>query len=560
MPDRYWVGGTANWDGTAGTKWSSTSGGAGGATAPTASDDVYFDVGSGTGTCSLAASVACRSLFFSGSTNGVYAGTFNTSQVFTLTVNVAGGTTASFFLSPSATYVGTGSTITLNGGTGTLRSSNVIWPARLNFGRQVIYNISGSNWTNLSPVSASISSNNITIINGNNLICSGGFFVSNTRVSGSSKIILAGGVLGNTVTNSIATGYISNDTDLAGNITIGSVRFAGRTGGTVVRYVSGVITVPLTGSSGAAATQSFTETIAPLTLDTGTNVVWVNPVIETGTTNGIFILASDMYTTGTVTLGSTGTNNIQILSGSNSIFVSGNLNLASTAGEIYTLTNTTVRINGPGTFTHNGRLNAFNLVFNAGAQVFTISSATTFNRTGGTITYTSGQIVTTGTTLALQLGNGSSFVFNTAGMSWNNVTTANTLTYTINSNLSISGSLTLGGTSTFAGPSEWTCNTLNCTTAGTTITLQSGSTYTTTNATTLTGTAGNPIIYKGSATTPRAIWTLNQGATQDIGFVNGQYIDSSLGQTIWSYKGVLTDTLNWATGSQLPTVGFISIN
>ena len=31
MADRYWVGGSATWDNTAGTKWSTTSGGPGGA-------------------------------------------------------------------------------------------------------------------------------------------------------------------------------------------------------------------------------------------------------------------------------------------------------------------------------------------------------------------------------------------------------------------------------------------------------------------------------------------------------------------------------------------------
>ena len=30
MADRYWVGGTANWDTTIGTKWATTTGGAGG--------------------------------------------------------------------------------------------------------------------------------------------------------------------------------------------------------------------------------------------------------------------------------------------------------------------------------------------------------------------------------------------------------------------------------------------------------------------------------------------------------------------------------------------------
>jgi fibronectin-binding autotransporter adhesin len=54
MPDRYWVGGTANWDGTAGTKWATTSGGAGGASVPTSADDVYFDAASGAVTCTIA--------------------------------------------------------------------------------------------------------------------------------------------------------------------------------------------------------------------------------------------------------------------------------------------------------------------------------------------------------------------------------------------------------------------------------------------------------------------------------------------------------------------------
>ena len=42
MADRYWVGGTANWDGTAGTKWATSSGGLGGASVPTSADDVFF--------------------------------------------------------------------------------------------------------------------------------------------------------------------------------------------------------------------------------------------------------------------------------------------------------------------------------------------------------------------------------------------------------------------------------------------------------------------------------------------------------------------------------------
>lgn len=47
MADRYWVGGTANWDGNVGTKWAETSGGVGGASIPLFSDDVYLDANSG---------------------------------------------------------------------------------------------------------------------------------------------------------------------------------------------------------------------------------------------------------------------------------------------------------------------------------------------------------------------------------------------------------------------------------------------------------------------------------------------------------------------------------
>lgn len=42
MANRYWVGGTAFWDGNVGTKWATTDGGASGASVPTSADDVFF--------------------------------------------------------------------------------------------------------------------------------------------------------------------------------------------------------------------------------------------------------------------------------------------------------------------------------------------------------------------------------------------------------------------------------------------------------------------------------------------------------------------------------------
>ncbi len=61
---RFWVGGSGTWDASDTTHWSATSGGAGGASVPTSTDDVTFDTASnGTGyTCTIGAAAACANL------------------------------------------------------------------------------------------------------------------------------------------------------------------------------------------------------------------------------------------------------------------------------------------------------------------------------------------------------------------------------------------------------------------------------------------------------------------------------------------------------------------
>ena len=71
MPDRYWVGGTANWDATAGTKWAATSGGAGGQTVPTSVDSVFFTAASGTVTVTITAAASCLNLTCTGFTGTI---------------------------------------------------------------------------------------------------------------------------------------------------------------------------------------------------------------------------------------------------------------------------------------------------------------------------------------------------------------------------------------------------------------------------------------------------------------------------------------------------------
>ena len=75
MAARYWVGGSATWDATAGAKWSTTSGGAGGAAVPTGSDFVYFNAASGVVTVTIAAGMNLDSIHCTGFTGTLTGGT-----------------------------------------------------------------------------------------------------------------------------------------------------------------------------------------------------------------------------------------------------------------------------------------------------------------------------------------------------------------------------------------------------------------------------------------------------------------------------------------------------
>jgi len=58
MADRYWVLGTGSWSSTNTVNWSASSGGLGGASVPTASDNVFFDANSNVGTGAFTVTMA----------------------------------------------------------------------------------------------------------------------------------------------------------------------------------------------------------------------------------------------------------------------------------------------------------------------------------------------------------------------------------------------------------------------------------------------------------------------------------------------------------------------
>ena len=109
MANRYWVGGTAAWDGTAGTKWALTSGAAGGQAVPTAADDVFFDGASGAVTCTVTGARVAKSINCTGFT-GTLAGATSPSLTISGSLTLVAGMTL--------TYAGT----TTFNATGTLTS------------------------------------------------------------------------------------------------------------------------------------------------------------------------------------------------------------------------------------------------------------------------------------------------------------------------------------------------------------------------------------------------------------------------------------------------------
>jgi len=111
MANRYWVGGTGDWDATAGSKWALTSGGAGGQAVPNSSDDVFFDANSGANTVTIGSGTAiCDSLTMTG-----FAGTlaFGSNSI------TCGGSGSNTFVG-ATTYSVTGTPLINITGTGTL--------------------------------------------------------------------------------------------------------------------------------------------------------------------------------------------------------------------------------------------------------------------------------------------------------------------------------------------------------------------------------------------------------------------------------------------------------
>ena len=161
MANRYWVGGTGTWDTTSTTNWSASSGGASGASRPTAADSVFFDQ-AGTYTVTMTGALNCLDITVSAGTV-----TFATGTTPTLTIagsmSLIAGTVWSATGGITFSATTTGKTVTTNG---------------TSLGSGVNFSGSGGGWT---LGSAFTIAGNLTVTTGS--FDSAGYAISSTQLS-----------------------------------------------------------------------------------------------------------------------------------------------------------------------------------------------------------------------------------------------------------------------------------------------------------------------------------------------------------------------------------------
>ncbi len=220
---RYWVGGgsSSNFNATAPTNWSATSGGVGNASVPGASDGVTFD-GAGTGNTAAVVSATITVLSFT-VTSG-YTNTITHNAVLTVAGNVTLNTSYTIAGSSGMT-ISAASTITSGGKT---------WPNAMTWSGLNTKTLSG-NFT----ISGLLTVSSLTTINQtgtDTLILAGGLTNSSGAIDGTARIKLTGGTW-----TGASNAPISNNLDFVGNITLGTnVAFGGVS--CTLTYISGIIT------------------------------------------------------------------------------------------------------------------------------------------------------------------------------------------------------------------------------------------------------------------------------------------------------------------------------
>jgi hypothetical protein len=393
----------------------------------------------------------------------------------------------------------------------------------------------------------------------------------------------ASGATAPTVADTVALDSLSGNAPLTVNVSSAALSFiaSGTYAGTVTfnaqLAVSGAITL-IAGMTLAGTTGPLVPN-ATATLTSGGKTI---PCPLTFGASATYTLADNWTVTGLVTAGvTTGTTTLT----SNQITCAGGFTKGGTTAIVG---GTTKLVMTGGTFSSGGTGGVNNPIDLAGNV--TISGAITYGTAGSpTLRYLSGTITTTGSTLTMTSGG---VTLNTAGMTWDSITSTIAGTLTNSSALAGSGTLTIGNASvttiagagainwtgpvivngsitlnntgglvttgaltlpnaamTFGGSAGFTVGTLTTAslTASRTYTFTFGNTYTVNTALSNVGTtAAIRQAIVSSVPGSKVVFKVTPGASETLLYCDPTDIDSSSGALVVSINGVITTSLNWS--------------
>jgi hypothetical protein len=525
MANRYWVGGTASWDATAGSKWALTSGGVGGQAVPTASDDVFFDSNSGAVTVTVAtAARLCLNLDFTG-----FTGTFAGSQTITISGSLILVATMTRMYTGTITFnatstktitcngVSLASALTFNGSGGTwtmqdaLNTTGVITITSGTFSTGTNYALTCSNISssNSNTRGITLGSSTVTITNGTILLLT----VTSLTLSAASSTIIWTGASGGGI--SVNSGH---------GLSFGNIKATSLTGGTFA------VT-----NWGALCTGDF-----DMTGCTGGNL---NLASGTMTVGGDFILSPGMTMssgTGIITLTNAGSKTFNPagvtighpidITGGGSYTLAGNLIQTSTQSTGFRVVNTNFNA---AEYTVDAYLVALTVQsggsIDMGSGTWTINmtpstlSATIFNLTNNGGTFTAAPIIKLINSTATNLN----ATFGGAGATYGQVWYSGTST----------GLLTIAGSNTYTNSFKDTGSSAH------TIRITTGTTQTYADFI-VSGTAGNVITITSTTTGTHAL-VKTGGGTINCSYLNIQHSIATPSST-W-YATDSTDNQSVAT-------------
>lgn len=272
MASRYWVGGTAAWDGTAGSKWALTSGGAGGQAVPTSADDVFLDGNSGAVTVTVQTAVAVG-----GSVNCTG---FTGTLVQTTNMNIGSATAGDFILGSGMTFTWSAGAIKLTTTKVAATSINLAGKTVGNF----TINGNGASFVLANDIIASVAcafSGGSVDFNGFNVTCgnlsNGNTLTRSVNMRGGSITITGTGAIFDAPAGTLTFTWTAGAKFVLSNVSASAKTFAGGTNTTYpLIQVAG-------GASAGTVTFSGAFTCAGFIWDADSNVVYTVSTTYTAT-------------------------------------------------------------------------------------------------------------------------------------------------------------------------------------------------------------------------------------------------------------------------------------